>query len=290
MTSRESPAIGRLADGTEAESADTQDTAIHNAEEVAIPARGRWSSDPVMRLATEHVVILLALVAFMILVIKVLIEVRGATESALAIVQGAGVAALLLSLAVSVMPAAAPAIATMGFLMAFDRGLQPVATVVGLRPVSAAVGVAATLVTIAITSVIGIGLFLAVVAVAYIGIVFVRRRDARQGKVRERAHRRSDRMLATSLGFVVGAILLVPGMWVPPERVTLADGTQSVAFVIGIGDGWATLLRESDRSIDRFKADAIAARKVCRLGKGRAPTLLQLAFDDPSAVSVPQCR
>jgi hypothetical protein len=288
MTSPESPGSGRSAHELDGDRADIANAVTHDPVEASRFGRTLWPADPVMRFATEHPLILWAGIAAVVLVVKVLIEVRGGTESALTVVQGAGAVGVLLSLALSWIPALAPAVATMAFLAVFDLGRQSVASVLALRPVSTTVGIAAALVTLAVTSVLGIALFVAVVALVYIVIYLVRRRQARHAKVPERA-RRSDRLMATSLGFAVGAILLFPGMWVPPERLSMTDGSAEVAFVISTQDGWATLLRESDRSIDQVKMDEIVARKVCRVGRGPAPTLLDLTFGD-SAAAVPSCR
>ena len=287
MTSPESP--GRAWPG---DKSDSQGTGIANAAtvdpvETARFGRTLWPADPVMRFATEHPLILWTGIALTVLVIKVLVETRGTTESALTVIQGTSVVGLLISLAMSWIPALAPAVAATALLAAFDLGRRSVSTVLALRPVSTVVGIVALLVTLAVTSVLGILLFLAVVAVAYVVIFLVRRRS-RGAPVPERA-RRADRLIATTLGFAVGAILMFPGMWVPVERLSMSDGSAEVAFVINTNDGWATLLRESDRSIDTVPLAEIVGRKVCRVGKGPAPTLLDLVIGDPAAI-VPACR
>ncbi len=86
--------------------------------------------------------------------------------------------------------------------------------------------------------------------------------------------------------------LVTPVMWLPPERITVGE-TVEVGYVVDIADGWATLLRERDRTVIRVRDDGIVSREVCRLGgQGIGPTLPQLVDqllgrDEP--VSVPAC-
>lgn len=73
--------------------------------------------------------------------------------------------------------------------------------------------------------------------------------------------------------FTVVALVVVAPMWLPTERITFADTTTTVGYVLTTDSGWVSLLEEGDRAVIRVRADDIAARQICSLQDGRLLTL-----------------
>jgi hypothetical protein len=73
-------------------------------------------------------------------------------------------------------------------------------------------------------------------------------------------------------------------LWLPPEAVSLKDGSTFTAYVLNDGGQWTTLLRENDRTILKEKPTDVIERSLCRIdqprflafGRLQGPTLYQL--------------
>lgn len=64
-------------------------------------------------------------------------------------------------------------------------------------------------------------------------------------------------------------------VWLPTERIGMKDGSQHVGYVLKIDEGWATILRDSDRTIAKVKNADVVSRTICRVSP---PDKLPLIF------------
>ena len=91
-----------------------------------------------------------------------------------------------------------------------------------------------------------------------------------------------------SLGLVFAAAQDFP--WMAAERLRIDKGTELTVFVVGIDDGWATLLREDSRSILRIRDDKIIDRQVCEMELSRRNrTMFQLLTRSKMPSNYPKC-
>lgn len=78
-------------------------------------------------------------------------------------------------------------------------------------------------------------------------------------------------------------------MWLPAEEVGLkSGGDPSVGYVLGVGNGWMTFLKEPDRTVNMLPLNEVVSRKICRFGP---PTPFPLvALPGASIPDIAECR
>lgn len=79
-------------------------------------------------------------------------------------------------------------------------------------------------------------------------------------------------------------VLMNASMWLPSERVRLADGLQEQVYVLAVDGPWTTLLRTKDRRIIRLPSADVTEREVCNTTQVRA-----LAQEFGTGSPQPQC-
>lgn len=105
----------------------------------------------------------------------------------------------------------------------------------------------------------GLLLFTAIMALLYLVASLAAERAGMHGKL----NRRGEIAMGIA-GFVF--LAAIADMWLPPERIGLADQREVVAYWIGQDATWTTLMLEADRQILIVPTDTIEARQVCDLG------------------------
>jgi len=71
------------------------------------------------------------------------------------------------------------------------------------------------------------------------------------------------------IGLLVAILLLRPSVWLPPETLSLTDGTKLVGYVIGEEGSWTTLLTAKGEVVIQRSAD-IGSRRIFAL-EGTSP-------------------
>jgi hypothetical protein len=86
--------------------------------------------------------------------------------------------------------------------------------------------------------------------------------------------------LGVAVLLIVGQLFVYGTMWLPAERIHRRDGPPTVGYVLDAGFVWTTVLVESDRTIRRFRTDALERRVVCQLNRDidGGESLLDLAL------------
>jgi hypothetical protein len=69
------------------------------------------------------------------------------------------------------------------------------------------------------------------------------------------------------------SFVLTAQPWVPVEQVTLAGQPAFPGYVVDLSGGWATVLRDEDRSVAIVPAGQLVGRGLCRLGSWEPDTL-----------------
>lgn len=78
-------------------------------------------------------------------------------------------------------------------------------------------------------------------------------------------------------------------MWLPAEEVSLKSGNDpTVGYVLGVGNGWMTLLQEPDRTVRMVPLPEVVSRKICRFGPPNPFPLLVLP--GASIPDIPRCH
>ena len=215
--------------------------------------------------ATKNPVQASTALIFLAFVVKVLLETRGNREVALGVLQSAGAASVLIGLVAAYLPYLLFTGAVYLAIVSLATG-QVLTGILAIATVVIAVMLAPAWIVVT--------LVVAIAALLLFRRVQGRRTRASGATVLLRADWRKF-LLASQL-IAVTLYLVAPGMWLPPERVTLATGTTEIAYVIEVGNDWTTLLRDSDRLLLRLPTEAVAAREVCRLRPWPSPTIPQL--------------
>jgi len=211
---------------------------------------------------------------FVAFVVKVMLETRGNREVALGVLQGAGAANVLVGLLAAYIPY---------LLLSGALYLAMVSVNTKQAHLTTTLAVVAVLVALTITPAWIVIVLVALLALLIAGRLQRRRARSVARNLRWRADWR-EVMLASQL-IALTLYLVAPGMWLPPERVTVGGGTTEIAYVVEAGTEWTTVLREHDRVLLRFRSEAVTAREVCRLRPWPSPTIPQLLLGGgPEAV------
>lgn len=78
-------------------------------------------------------------------------------------------------------------------------------------------------------------------------------------------------------------------MWLPAEEVALkSGGNPTVGYVLSVGNGWMTLLKEPDRTVNMLPLSEVVSRKICRFGPSTPFPLI--ALPGASIPNIAECR
>lgn len=245
---------------------------------------------PFAQVLLRHPARTLAMAGTLAVTYKILIAARFDTSIAMAIASAGPPPTLLLGVLIGALPALMPLVIGwgVGSVLARQRLGQPW----GGSLLLFALGTMLALAILPFAQVLSLAGVLGLwVATEPVGRFFERRLERRVERpaVMPRPRRGSGRALVEGV-LLVGVtlwVLVYPSMWLPQEVISVEGSGSRVGYVVAIDGGWATLLRESDRSIEYVRESAISSRTLCR-PSGFKPTLPEI-LSTGRVPSLPPC-
>lgn len=234
---------------------------------------------PFVEWGRGHALALWAVALFALLVAKVLVVSRGNPETALTLARNASSLDVLVQIAMTVVPIWLPLVFVylLWYSVATNR--------VGRAAVPLGF-IAALSLVVSPWWAVAFATFL--LAVQYGIHRILARNAARKGE----AFRFDwDVQLLTSMATLAVAglyFVITPFVWLPPERVTLANGDEDTYYVVSTDGGWTTLLREEGRSVSIVPSAEIVSRQVCSLGS--LTDTLPRRFGNVEVLETPPCE
>lgn len=209
---------------------------------------------------------------FMLGVVRLFFVSHFSTTTALALLESAGPTLVVLAALISFLPDLLAMFAVAALIELVDASIGRRLT---LTPGSLLLGIV-LLVAVTLTPwpVLVIGILAAVI------ISFVRKRQPGH-PTRSSAER--NRGVGLFLVVLLVVFLFRRSVWLPAEKITLANGRQLVAYVVGEEAGWITMLTDVDRRILRLRPAEVDDRQVCSLDEvlfSRSSSLLGSVLPD----------
>jgi len=227
----------------------------------------------------DHSALVIAVATFSLVVLRILAVARFDVQVALALLQAADPAKLLLALAVSLAP-------TCGTALSVLAGAAIVLGIVQGRARRYFLSFAAGAILLAVYAApVGGFIFGGImgVAIALATWVFTRRQRASGASLGSTGMTFIDWLVFG--GFAISIVLqAIP--WVPSERLTFGDGTATAGYVVSEEAGWTRIL-SVERAIVVVPSTKITARELCSDAIWSERTLIQLLDRQPDE---PSCR
>ena len=209
-----------------------------------------WENDPLFQVVRGHLTLALAVLVGASTLLAVLLGARFSTTVAIALLSIAGPTSIISRLLLPAFPVVLFAAVTVSSFWVIEQRSRG-------RPI------AFSLAVITVAAVVSVLVLPPYAFIAFGVIVLVllgvrRRFSLLRG--------RPNWTLLTPVFFAVGlwTYLYSGGMWLPPERLQLTDGTTVVAYVLRESGQWVAVLRDEDRQILFLRPADITAREICR--------------------------
>jgi len=223
----------------------------------------------------EHPALLVSLIAAAAVVGKVLLAARGDIETAVALVS-AGIPEILLGVAIIYAPVLTIYLAAVALWWNARRRTA----ISGLSLAVAALAMV-YLVPLGIIGLLAVG-----AGVLYVLARMVGRRQEEYAKWAARLGLDRARLMDWLVVWSLAALVFGPGVWLPPESLTVAGRPAFTGYVIEEEGPWTTVLSNDTRSIVRVAEGELTDREACEAPGTRWLSLPQL-WDPP--VSLPAC-
>lgn len=223
----------------------------------------------------EHPALLVSLLAAAAVVGKVLLAARGDIETAVALVS-AGIPQILLGVAIIYAPV-------------LTIYLVAVALWWNARRRTAISGLSLTVAAVAMAYLVPLGVIGLVVIGAgsiYVGARLVRQRPGSYARWAGRLGLDRARLMDWLVVWSLAALVFGPGVWLPPESLTVAGAPAFTGYVVDEEDLWATVLRDDTRTIIRVAEGELTDRRACETPGTRWLSMPQL-WNAP--VPLPAC-
>lgn len=221
------------------------------------PEFGEW-----IREHAGLIPVMLTGLAFMFVLLHLAIVSRFNATTARTLVESAGPGTVIMA---SLVSALFPVLVALFLFFAVLRFVESITGGKKLPRYSrfASAAIVAVLFFIPVTTV---GLLIVFALVMYVMRVLANRwrQRTRNGLIAAFFRSRADRSIVFTT-VLIAALLSTASVWVPSERVTLANRQRIVGYVLGEEAGWYTLMTERDRRVVRVPVDEVRSRHVCAL-------------------------
>jgi hypothetical protein len=187
--------------------------------------------------------------------LRVLAVSRFDEETALAVLSSSDPAALIIGTVGRLLPWAAPTVLTWVYI--YRREVFG-----GDLPVALTLGLALFGLILLLTPTIQLLLSAAAVALTLIVYRIFFRQRIQRGPPSAVATARLW-IVALFIGLNVPYLIAFPDPWLPPEVVTI-NGQAVYGYVLGSSGGWASILLDHERRVERVRDDTISGRTVCQ--------------------------